>query len=192
MKRMNLVAAIAVGMLVVASLPLYAQPSNVIPAGTSVAIRTNENITASQAQPGYTYSAEISQDVMDPNGRVLIPRGAPARLEVVSTGDNNMALALQSIIVNGRTYMVETNTTNAGSGSPGIGINKRTGEYVGGGALLGTLIGAVAGGGKGAAIGALVGGGGGAAAQILTRGKKINVPAESLLTFRLDEPLRLR
>jgi hypothetical protein len=63
---------------------------------------------------------------------------------------------------------------------------------VGGGALLGTVVGAIAGGGKGAAIGALVGGGGGAAAQVITKGNKISVPAESLLTFKLDQPLQLR
>lgn len=62
---------------------------------------------------------------------------------------------------------------------------------VGGGAALGTLIGAVAGGGKGAAIGAITGAAGGAAIQVLTRGKEVNVPAETVLTFRLDQPWRL-
>src|SRR5256885_9270172 len=58
------------------------------------------------------------------------------------------SLALHSITINGRTYEVNSNTV-AQSGSNGIGANKRTAEMVGGGALLGTLIGAVAGGGKG-------------------------------------------
>ena len=71
----------------------------------------------------------------------------------------------------------------------GIGKNGRTGKYVGGGALLGTIIGAIAGGGKGAAIGAIAGGAGGASAQVLTRGGDVRVPAESILTFRLQQPL---
>ncbi len=62
----------------------------------------------------------------------------------------------------------------------------------GGGAVLGTVIGAIAGGGKGAAIGAVGGGAGGAATQVLTRGKEVNVPAETLLTFKLDQPVTLR
>jgi outer membrane lipoprotein SlyB len=74
----------------------------------------------------------------------------------------------------------------------GIGANKRTAEMTGGGALLGTVIGAVAGGGKGAAIGALAGAGAGATAQVLTRGKEVKVPAESMLTFKLDQPLILQ
>src|SRR5207248_1746832 len=55
---------------------------------------------------------------------------------------------------------------------------------------IGAIIGAIAGGGKGAAIGAGVGAAGGAGVQVLTRGKNIDVPAESLLTYRLSEPLR--
>ena len=52
-----------------------------------------------------------------------------------------------------------------------------------GGAALGTLLGAIAGGGAGAAIGAAAGAAAGAGAQVLTQGKQINVPAESVLTF---------
>jgi hypothetical protein len=73
----------------------------------------------------------------------------------------------------------------------GVGKNKRTAKYVGGGAVIGSMIGAIAGGGKGAAIGAIAGGAAGAGAQTITRGRDIHVPAESLLTFRLDRPLML-
>ena len=72
-----------------------------------------------------------------------------------------------------------------------IGVNKRTGTYVGGGALLGAIIGGIAGGGKGAAIGAGAGAAAGAGTQVLTRGKNVKVPAESLLTFRLEQPLEM-
>ena len=73
----------------------------------------------------------------------------------------------------------------------GVGANKRTGQFVGGGAALGAIIGAIAGGGKGAAIGAVAGAGAGAGTQIITRGKEVHVPAETVLRFRLDRPLRL-
>ena len=62
---------------------------------------------------------------------------------------------------------------------------------VGGGAVLGTLIGAIAGHGKGAAIGAVAGAAAGAGTEILTRGKAVHVPAETTLRFKLDQPLRL-
>jgi hypothetical protein len=71
----------------------------------------------------------------------------------------------------------------------GIGANRRTGEFVGGGAVLGPIIGAIAGGGKGAAIGAAAGAAAGAGGQVITRGRTVRVPPESLLTFRIERGL---
>jgi len=51
------------------------------------------------------------------------------------------------------------------------------------------VIGAITGGGKGAAIGAGAGAAAGAGTQLLTRGRSVSVPAESLLTFRLGQDL---
>jgi len=84
--------------------------------------------------------------------------------------------------------------TSEGAGESrrdGVGANRRTGEYVGGGAVLGAIIGAIAGGGRGAAIGGAAGAGAGAGIQIITRGKELHVPAETVIRFRLDRPLRL-
>ncbi len=176
----------------------YGYAYGVLPSGTQLQIRTNEDITADSQTAGRVYSAEISQDITGPNGQVLIPRGSPAQLTVqnvnagnMGVGSNQVALALQSVTVNGRQYNVISNTQNQ-SGDRGIGKNKRTAEMTGGGALLGTVIGAVAGGAKGAVIGAVVGAGGGAVAQVLTRGKEVKVPAETVLTFKLDQPLSLQ
>ena len=63
---------------------------------------------------------------------------------------------------------------------------------VGGGAALGTLIGAIAGGGKGAAIGAAIGAGTGLGTEVLTKGKQVRVPAETLLNFKIDQDVRLQ
>lgn len=170
-----------------------------VPAGTEVQIRTNENINADKNSVGRMYSAEIANNVVGQNGQVLIPQGSPANLTVqevnkggMGLGSNQVALALQSVTINGRRYNVASNPTTTQSGNRGIGANKRTAEMTGGGALLGTVIGAIAGGGKGALIGAVVGGAGGAAAQVLTRGNEVKVPAETLLTFKLDQPLMLQ
>jgi hypothetical protein len=62
---------------------------------------------------------------------------------------------------------------------------------IGGGAGAGALIGALAGGGKGAAIGALVGGGAGTAGAGLTGNREITLPAESAVSFKLTQSLRL-
>jgi hypothetical protein len=101
-----------------------------------------------------------------------------------------MVLDLESVGIEGMRYGVESTETAIGTAGEGFGANKRTGEFLGGGAILGAIIGALAGGGKGAAIGAVGGAAAGAGAQIITRGQRIEVPAESLLTFSLTEPLR--
>jgi outer membrane lipoprotein SlyB len=62
---------------------------------------------------------------------------------------------------------------------------------VGGGAVIGTIIGAIVGHGKGAAIGAAVGAAGGAGAQVLTKGKQVIIPAETVLQFNLDQAVTL-
>ena len=66
---------------------------------------------------------------------------------------------------------------------------KRDAGVIGGGAGVGALIGAIAGGKKGAAVGAAVGGGGGTAAVLATKGKEVDYPVESKLTFSLDKEL---
>jgi len=101
-----------------------------------------------------------------------------------------MAIELDAVIVGGHRYMVKADTYES-SRRTGVGANKRTGEYVGGGAVFGTIIGAIAGGGKGAAIGALAGGAAGAGAQTVTRGHALHIPAESVLSFRLEQPLEV-
>jgi len=92
------------------------------------------------------------------------------------------------VMVGDKRYSIDASSKEQGR-RQGVGENKRTGEYVGGGALLGTILGAMAGGGKGAAIGALAGGAGGAGAQTLTRGNSVHVPNETVLSFRLERPL---
>lgn len=175
----------------------FAQNASMVPAGTEVHVRVDQDINAKKGnvQPGAMFPGTISRDVVDSNGNVIIPRGAPAQLAVVSTGNNSndMTLDLRSVDINGRHYRLDTESTSAAASSKngGLGANKRTGEYVGGGALAGTLIGALAGGGKGAAIGAILGAGAGAGTQILTKGKELNVPAETELNFRLQNAVRM-
>jgi len=113
-------------------------------------------------------------------------------LVVRNVDRDEMTVDLDSVTVNGRRYVVASSDQAIEGGQrEGIGKNRRTGKYVGGGAVLGTIIGAIAGGGKGAAIGAAAGGAAGAGAQVATRGHEVRVPAETLLTFRLDQPLQL-
>src|SRR5215471_13278056 len=169
----------------------------VVPAGTKVAVRTEDTIDSAKAAEGQTYAAEVADDVLDANGDVVIPRGSNAQIVIRSAskgghirGASDLVLDLQSIAVEGQEYLVSTADLQE-QGRHGVGANKRTAEMTGGGAALGAIIGAIAGGGKGAAIGAGAGAGGGALTQILTKGGSIRVPAETVLTFQLDQPVRI-
>lgn len=171
-----------------------------LPAGTRLAIRTNEQIDSNTANSNQIYTGQVAEDVADNAGEIIVPRGSPAELVIrtFSSRNNNdgndsgndLTLDVQAIIVNGRRYRISTVPLRK-TGRSGLGMNKRTAEMVGGGALIGTIIGAVVGGGKGAAIGAAVGGAGGAGAQVLTKGKQVNIPAETVITFTLNNSVTL-
>lgn len=166
------------------------QGSGTIDAGTTITVRTNEAIDAKDSD-GRIFSGVVEQDVMNRNGSLAIPKGSDVEMVVKRTSNNEVALDLNALTVNGQRYGIESeDRVITSERKEGIGANKRTGKYVGGGALLGAVIGAIAGGGKGAAIGAGAGAAAGAGVQILTRGGSVHVPAESLLTFRLQQPLR--
>lgn len=168
-----------------------------LPAGTEIAVRNDEAIDSSTAVEGQSFAAEVPKDVLDASGAVAIPRGSKAQLVIVSAskggrirGASDLVLTLGSVSAGGRRYQLDTSDVQR-RGKGGLGADKRTAEYTGGGAAVGAIIGAIAGGGKGAAIGAGAGAGAGALTQILTKGKAVRVPAESVLTFKLDKPLRI-
>ncbi len=162
-----------------------------IGSGTSISVRTSERIDVKKSD-GRVFTGVVDQDVRDANSRVAIPRGSQVELAVKRLAQSDLVLDLESVTVGGHRYAVTAaDAVMDKERRDGIGKNQRTAEYIGGGALLGTIIGAIAGGGKGAAIGAAAGAGAGAGTQVLTRGKKVNVPAESLLTFRLEKSLQM-
>jgi hypothetical protein len=167
----------------------FAQVHSVIPKNTEIKVRTDTAIPANPVA-GSSYSGTVNQDVQDSSGAVLIPRNSRARLVVVNSGDER-TLDLRSVVINGRSYLITTASASEKSAPEGLGANKRTAKYVGGGAAIGAVLGALLGGGKGAAIGALVGGAGGAGTQVY-RGRKKEIPAETELSFKLAEDLQLR
>jgi hypothetical protein len=162
-----------------------------LPAGTEIQVRTIDSIDVRRPDPRQHFLASIEKDVLDSDGRVAIPRGSSAHLIAHDVGNGEIAIDLRSVSVNGKRYLLNSTNITGVHTRDGIGANKRTGTFVGGGALLGTVLGAIAGGGRGAAIGALAGGAAGAGTQVLTRGPKLNIPSETVLSFRLDQPVFL-
>jgi len=165
--------------------------TNTIDAGTSITVVTSEAINAKDSD-GRVFTGVVSKDVVNRNGSVAIPRGSNAGLVVKQISDSEVALDLSSVTINRQQYSIVTEDNALSSEErDGIGANQRTGEFVGGGALIGAIVGAITGGKKGALIGGGVGAAAGAGTQVLTRGRSVSVPAEAELTFRMQQPLRL-
>jgi hypothetical protein len=170
--------------------------THLVPVGTEVSVQTEETIDGSTAADGQTFAANVTEPIKDAEGKVVIPAGAKAQVLIRSLsqggkirGRDDLVLDLASVSVDGRQYALSTEDLEE-KGKQGIGANKRTAEFTGGGAAIGGIVGAIFGGAKGAAIGAGVGAGGGAATQALTKGN-IRVEPETILTFKLDKSLKV-
>lgn len=164
-----------------------------IPGDTEITVRMIDSVDSERARLGETFRASLDEPVVV-NGREVIPRGADVLTKLVTDqrsgtleGRTVLTLAISTITVNGRPVDVTTNDVRTTSSSRGT----RSAGVVGGGAALGAIIGALAGGGKGAAIGAGSGAVLGAGSQVLTGGQKVKIPSETRLTFRLQNPVQL-
>ncbi len=169
-------------------------PPIAIPAGTTLTVTLGQAVGSKISQSGQSFSATLANSVQV-DGRTAIPAGAAATGVVVDAkplgrfaGGAVLQVKLTSIAINGVDTAIETSART----ETAKGKGKRTGVMVGGGAGLGALIGGLAGGGKGAAIGALAGAGAGTAGTAFTGNKDIVLPAESALSFRLEQPLTVK
>jgi hypothetical protein len=175
--------------------PKHEEPKvMVVPAGTVLTVRLGQAVGSKISTAGQAFTAALASPVAV-EGKTAIPSGATASGTVVDAkplgrfkGGAVLQLRLTSITVNGTEQSVSTSSltrTESGKG-------KRTAIMAGGGAGLGALIGGLAGGGKGAAIGALAGGGAGTGGAAFTGNKDIVLPAESALSFKLEQPLEVK
>jgi hypothetical protein len=165
----------------------------VVPDGTVLRIRVNQRISVKTSHAGDSFDGTIVSPVAV-DGAEVIPAGSIARGRVVAAhkrghfkGRSVLELTLTGLDVNGRHYQLDTGTvvrTKKGKG-------KRTAAFIGGGAGVGMLIGGVATGGVGLLIGGLSGAGAGTLGAAFTGNKDIDIPAETVMTFRLGQPIRL-
>jgi hypothetical protein len=168
--------------------------SYTLPAGTQISVTLAQALSSKTSNAGDTFDATVAAPV-SVEDHVVIPAGSAASGTVTDAkplgrfkGGASLAIRLDSIRVDGRTYEVATSTIDRAEKGKG----KRTAGMVGGGGGLGAIIGGVAGGGKGALIGGLVGAGAGTAGSAFTGNKNIEIPAETRLTFRLTNSVKVR
>jgi hypothetical protein len=165
-------------------------PVTMLP-GTRLQVRTTEPVDSKRAKPGEQLEFTVIQDVAV-NGVLAIPRGAMVHgvvTEVKKSGDlsgsSELALQLTSLDLGGQSYPLNSDLFKVKSPS-------KTGQTVGsaiGGGLIGTIIGCAVGRGAGCAIGAGAGVAAGTAASAASPGPRVWIPAEALVTFKLNAPL---
>jgi serine/threonine-protein kinase len=158
----------------------------IIPAGTTVSVRTMEPIDSGRSFRGQKLAASVDAPLMA-GGSVVVPRGANAQLEVVNAtssghfkGRAELELRLVAMSVRGQFRFVRSDIfLREGS------LREKTGAaMVGGAAAVGGAIGGMFHKKRGAAEGAAAGAGAGAAGAEATRSEVI-IPSESVLEFHL-------
>jgi hypothetical protein len=162
-----------------------------VPAGTSLLVRMIDTVDSKKNKIGDIFHGSL-EDPLVVGTTVLAPKGADVYGKLAQaksagkiSGSSDLTLELTGVRINGVIQPVTSTDYDVKGKSRG----KQSAERIGGGAAVGAIIGAIAGGGKGAAIGAGVGGGAGTAVQVLTHGQQVRVPSETLLEFRLQQPL---
>ena len=178
-------AVVLVSGLAVAQERRSAGAGGPIPEGTQVEIRIIDTISSETARQGDKFQATLEQPIVA-DGLTLYPKGADvtgtialARPSGRLSDPGELELVLHSISTGGRSYPISTQRWSI----KGESHTRSNTNKIGGGAALGAIIGAVAGGGKGAAIGAGVGAAAGTGAAAATGKKEARIESEALLTF---------
>jgi hypothetical protein len=164
-----------------------------VPAGSRILVRMADSIDSSKQKAGFRFTGSLETN-LQADDVVVARRGTPVYglLATASSsgrmkGSSELGLELTEIVINGTSYPLLTNTYEV----EGKGEGGNTAKKVIGGAGLGALIGGLAGGGKGAGIGVLAGAGAGTAVAATKKGQQISIPSESLIEFRLAQPVAL-
>ena len=166
----------------------------VLTAGTAIEITVDQSLSSKTNNAGDRFVASVAAPVVV-DGKQVIPSGAAASGTITVAksagrfqGNAELALTLNSVTVDGKTYDLQTSTFSETTGGRG----KRTAISTGIGAGAGAVIGAIAGGGKGAAIGAGAGAGAGAVGAGVTGERDVDFPAETKISFELTQPVTIQ
>ncbi len=176
-----------------------AQPAPVvrhvtIPAGTAIRVRLDQALDTKHNRPGDRFPATLASPI-SLGDHIVVPKGTRFEGHVTEAkasgrlrGRGYLGVTLDSFVLNGTRYEIDTTSTNRVSKNH----KKRNLALIGGGTGVGAGIGALAGGGIGALIGAGAGAAAGTTGAIITGKRNVSIPAETLVIFSLRAPVRMR
>ena len=164
----------------------------VVPADSVVGFQLVTAINSERAHIEDRVDARISRDVRV-DGRVAIPAGSEAMGVVTLVEPGGKIKNAARIGIRFHTVTLPDGTRASISTDPlvreGESPAKGSVAKIGGAAVGGAILGAILGGGKGAAIGGSIGAAGGTAAAMSGRRNEVILPAGSVVSARLLQPV---
>jgi hypothetical protein len=143
--------------------------SGVVPPGTQLFIRTNEVVSTNRAFRSAIYGGQVAEGVQDQNGNVVIPSMSPVELTVKKVGFLGPGgVGMWEFVLDIRAITVKDvryEVETAEGRNRGAGFEPQ---------------------------GALAVAAEGPTHHVRTSGRRINVPAGTVLKFQTAEPIRLR
>ncbi len=167
--------------------------------GTVLELLSADTISSRMSIVGDRVMATTSNEVLDPDGRVVIPAGAVFTGEVAEIegagspgGVGTLVLVFTEVHFGGGSYAIAARSDSMGFEMKGQGVSGGDAAKVGAGAVVGAVAGRVVGKNtKGAVIGGVVGAAAGAAVAAATKDQDIILPAGGYIRVVLLEPLVL-
>jgi hypothetical protein len=169
-------------------------PTRVVPAGTTIALRSDARVCGSTHPAGTRITGTVTSPVSGPDG-VAIPAGASVSLSVVGAprAGAPMEFTLNSISVDGQAHPVAGSAVAARVDRVRVGSGSKDAQKVAGGAAIGAVAGQVLGKDtKSTVIGAAVGAAAGAAAASASARYDACVPVGAPIQVTLRDGLNLR
>jgi hypothetical protein len=155
-------------------------------------VRLDGPLSSKDASMGQLVAATVAAPVYALGAELIAP-GAPAKIRVRGIrkaghlkGSSQLELSLSQVSINGRLCPVVSRIQSFEGKARGKDTAKKTGM----GAGLGAMIGGMFHKGKGAVQGAAAGAGAAIGYQEFTQPEAVNLPAETLITFRLENGSR--
>jgi hypothetical protein len=160
--------------------------------GTQVQVRLEEPLSSRTARMEDRVEATVELPVRDASGRIIIPAGSRVvgtvtrvqRAQRPARG-GELEMMFDSLYLGSTRYDIRTRLVSVDEDLD----RGDTAERAGIGAVLGGVLGGLLGGTKGALIGLVIGGTGGVASS---RGEEVELPAGTILTLSLEQPLSAR
>jgi hypothetical protein len=164
-----------------------------VPAETPLEVLLDGSLSSNKSSAGDKFEASLAAPLVV-DGTTLLGKGTKFHGRVVAAegsgrvkGLASLTLVLTDVVHEGKTMPITTKNWELKADS----TKTKDGAIIGGAAAVGTAVGALFGGKKGALEGAAVGGGAGTGTVLVTKGKEVELGPEAKLKFTLEKPVEI-